>query len=116
MISEIAYVAIAKAPHLANAADGAGYVVAQAYCLPGAAQDGMDTGRLWLAIAAGFAAVASLVMIGIGMWFQTQHHDGGAMFKTFSRWILGAVTVAGAGGIATAFLGVISSSCTPIPT
>ncbi|CAM98507.1 hypothetical membrane protein (plasmid) [Clavibacter michiganensis subsp. michiganensis NCPPB 382] len=116
MISEVAYAAIVRAPHIAAAADGAGYVVAQAYCLPGAAQDGMDTGKLWLAIAAVFAAVCSLVMIGMGMWFQTQHHDGGAMFKTLSRWILGAVTVAGASGIATAFLGVISTACTPIPT
>jgi hypothetical protein len=108
--------ALARPPRLVLALDKAGIVVAQAYCLPGQAQDGMDTMKLWLMIAAGFAAGISLVMLGVGLLFQHQHHDGGQMMTKLSRWVLGSIFVSAASGIASVFVGHISGSCTPIPT
>ncbi|WP_256998907.1 hypothetical protein [Clavibacter capsici] len=84
--------------------------------MPSQAQDGMDTMRLWLMIGAGFAGVVSLVMLGVGLLFQHQHHDGGQMMGKLSRWMLGSILVTAASGIAAVFVGHYSGACTPIPT
>ena len=116
MWDAVVFGALARSPRLVLALDKAGIVVAQAYCLPGQAQDGMDTMKLWLMIAAGFAAGISLVMLGVGLLFQHQHHDGGQMMTKLSRWVLGSIFISAASGIASVFIGHLSGACTPIPT
>jgi hypothetical protein len=110
MISNLVYVAISKSPKLLDAANRAGVVVAQAYCLPGKAQDALDTATLWTRIAAIALGVIALILIGIGMFFSGKRHDGGETLKSLGWWIGGSVLIGAAVGIASIFLGAVSSS------
>lgn len=115
MISNAIYAVVAKSPRLVDATNRAGMVVAQAYCLPGKAQDALDTAVFWTRIVAGVAGLIALILIGIGMFFNGKHHDGGQMLKSLGWWIGGATTIAAAAGVASIFIGVISSNCKSIP-
>lgn len=91
------------------------HVLAEAYCLPDKAQNALDTAVLWTKIVAAVMGTVSLMLIGIGWFFQGNRHDGGAMFKSLGVWIGGAVLIGAAAGIAALFLGSITGSCTPAP-
>lgn len=110
MISNAIYAAIGKSPKLLDATNRAGTIVAQAYCLPGKAQDALDTATLWTRIVAIALGVIALILIGIGMFFSGRRHDGGETLKSLGWWIGGAVLIGAAVGIASIFLGTVSSS------
>jgi hypothetical protein len=115
MLTDVIYAAAAKSPKVLDATNRAGAVVAEAYCLPAKAQNALDTAQLWTLIVAIALGSVSLVMIGIGWWFSSRGHDGGEMFKSLGKWIGGAVLIGGASGIATVFLGSVSSNCQTVP-
>jgi hypothetical protein len=115
MISNAIYAVVAKSPRLVDATNRAGMVVAQAYCMPGKAQDALDTATLWTRIVAIALGVIALIMLGIGMFFAGKRHDGGEMLKQLGWWIGGATIIGAAVGIASIFIGSISSNCKPLP-
>ncbi|MBT1633240.1 MULTISPECIES: TrbC/VirB2 family protein [Curtobacterium] len=115
MISNAIYAVVAKSPKAVDAANRAGMVVAQAYCLPGKAQDALDTATLWTRIVAIALGVIALVLLGIGMFFAGRRHDGGEMLKSLGWWIGGATIIGAAVGIASVFIGSVSSNCKELP-
>lgn len=115
MISNAIYAVMAKSPRLVDATNRAGMVVAQAYCLPGKAQDALDTATLWTRIVAIALGVISLIILGIGMFFSGRRHDGGETLKGLGWWIGGAALIGAAAGVASIFLGSVSANCKQIP-
>ncbi|WP_420367138.1 hypothetical protein [Curtobacterium sp. L1-20] len=115
MISNAIYAVVAKSPKAVDVANRAGMVVAQAYCLPGKAQDALDTAQLWTRIVAIALGVVALLLLGIGMFFAGKRHDGGEMLKSLGWWIGGATIIGAAVGIASIFIGSVSSNCKQIP-
>lgn len=115
MISDTVYAAIGRSPKLLDATTRVGSIVAQAYCLPGKAQDALDTATLWTRIVGVSLGVIALIILGIGMFFSGRRHDGGETLKGLGWWIGGAATFGAAAGIASIFLGVTSSNCKSIP-
>jgi hypothetical protein len=115
MISNAIYAVVAKSPKLVDATNRAGMVVAQAYCLPGKAQDALDTAQFWTRIIAVALGTVALVLLGIGMFFAGKRHDGGEMLKQLGWWIGGATLIGAAVGIASIFIGVASANCKTIP-
>jgi len=115
MISNAIYAVVAKSPRLVDATNRAGMVVAQAYCLPGKAQDALDTATLWTRIAAIALGVIALIILGIGMFFSGKRHDGGETLKGLGWWIGGAALIGAATGVASIFLGSVSANCKSIP-
>ncbi|MDO4144112.1 hypothetical protein [Clavibacter michiganensis] len=115
MISTAVYAIVAKSPRLVDATNRLGVVVAEAYCLPGKAQDALDTATLWTRIVAIALGVIALIILGIGMFFSGRRHDGGETLKGLGWWIGGAALISAAAGVASIFLGAVSSNCKPIP-
>ena len=115
MISNAIYAVVAKSPRLVDATNRAGMVVAQAYCLPGKAQDALDTATLWTRIVAIALGVIALIILGIGMFFSGKRHDGGETLKGLGWWIGGAALIGAAAGVASIFLGSVSANCKQIP-
>lgn len=81
-------------------------VDAAPYCLPANVTTALDTAKFWTMIVAVAAAVIGLVMIGIGALLGNERGDGHQLLKKFMGWIIGAAVVAGASGIASAFINV----------
>jgi hypothetical protein len=115
MISDTVYAAIGKSPKLLDATTRAGTVLAQAYCLPGKAQDALDTATFWTRIVAIALGVIALIILGIGMFFSGKRHDGGETLKGLGWWIGGAALIGAATGVASIFLGSASANCQQIP-
>ena len=115
MISNAIYAVVAKSPRAFDATNRAGMVVAQAYCLPGKAQDALDTATLWTRIAAIALGIIALIILGIGMFFSGRRHDGGENLKGLGWWIGGAALIGAAAGVASIFLGSVSANCKTIP-
>ena len=115
MISNAIYAVVAKSPRAFYATNRAGMVVAQAYCLPGKAQDALDTATLWTRIAAIALGIIALIILGIGMFFSGRRHDGGETLKGLGWWIGGAALIDAASGVASIFLGSVSANCKTIP-
>jgi len=115
MISNAIYAVVAKSPRLVDATNRAGMVVAQAYCLPGKAQDALDTATLWTRIVAIALGIIALIILGIGMFFSGRRHDGGETLKGLGWWIGGAALIGAAAGVASIFLGSVSANCKQIP-
>ncbi|MDD7930777.1 TrbC/VirB2 family protein [Microbacterium thalli] len=76
------------------------------YCLPGEAQNALDTARFWVQIIAVALAVIALILVGIGMFFQHNRGDGGQILSRLGWWIAGMVAIAAASGIVSIFLQV----------
>ncbi|AMM22911.1 hypothetical protein AX769_22530 (plasmid) [Frondihabitans sp. PAMC 28766] len=114
MMDQALYAAAGKAPRVMAAANRGGQILAEAYCLPAKAQNALDTAHLWTLIVAGALGVIALILVGVGMFFQQRHGDGGQMLKSMGWWIGGAVLIGAATGIASIFLGSASSNCTQI--
>lgn len=85
--------------------------VAQAYCPPKEFTNGLDTAKFWTTLVAVAAGVIGLIIIGIGLFFEHNRHDGGQMMKKLFGWMLGAVIVSAATTIASIFLNVTTSGC-----
>ncbi|MBT1620589.1 hypothetical protein KK090_15110 [Curtobacterium flaccumfaciens pv. poinsettiae] len=115
MISNAIYAFVAKSPRAFDATNRAGMVVAQAYCLPGKAQDALDTATLWTRIVAISLGVIALIILGIGMFFSGRRHDGGETLKGLGWWIGGAALIGAAVGVVSIFLGSVSANCKQIP-
>lgn len=115
MISNAIYAVVAKSPKLVDASSRAGMVVAQAYCLPGKAQDALDTATLWTRIVAIALGIIALILLGIGMFFAGKRHDGGEVLKQLGWWIGGATIIGAAVGIASVFIGSVAANCKQLP-
>lgn len=96
---------------LTNARIIAGQVSAKALCMPDKVTTTLDTVKMWLYIAAGAAAVAGLLMIGIGLMIDRQHGEGSRVLKHLGFWIGGALLVAAASVIAAAFIPTDAADC-----
>lgn len=93
-------------------------VPAAPYCLPADATNAMDTAKFWAGIVAGAVAVVAMIMIGLGIFANSSvgghASDGGALMGKLGKWILGAVLVSSAVGLAALFVHV-PTDCVPMP-
>lgn len=87
-------------------------VDAAPYCLPDKVTTALDTAKFWTMIIAVAAAVIGLVMIGIGAAIGHERGDGHQLLKKLMGWIIGAAIIAGASGIASAFI-TVPTDCVP---
>lgn len=115
MISHTILAVASKSPRVFEATNRAGMIVAQAYCLPGKAQDALDTASLWTRIVAIALGAIALIILGIGMFFSGKRHDGGETLKGLGWWIGGAALIGAAAGVTSIFLGATSANCKTIP-
>jgi hypothetical protein len=93
--------------------DAANHVVATAYCMPDSVTNALDTAKLWAKIIAGGLAFVALVMVGIGIMFQSGRHDGGQMLAKLGWWIFGVTLASGAAGMVALFIQIPTDCVTP---
>lgn len=66
--------------------------------------DGLDTSLAWLTGISGTLAVIGLILVGTGMFFAHRNEMGGGPLTKLGWWVAGVCLVAGASGLAKAFL------------
>lgn len=66
--------------------------------------DGLDTAQAWSAGIAAGVGVIGLIIIGVSMMFAHRNESINVPFKQLGYWIGGAILVAGASSIVSAFI------------
>lgn len=86
---------------------------AKPYCLPTEAVTAIDTAKFWAAVVAGGCAVIALILIGIGIIMDHRRGGGSDIMHKLGGWILGAIIVTAASGLAAIFVKV-PTDCVPL--